>query len=92
MLAPASAGRESRRGDDEGAGGSHVENLCRRYHLTRTEARVATLLSEARRVSEIAAVLGVSVHTVRAHLRHLYVKTGVTWQVALVRLVLTGRH
>jgi DNA-binding CsgD family transcriptional regulator len=57
--------------------------------LTPTEALVATLLTDGETVAEIAHGLEVSVFTVRAHLRSIFVKTGVNRQAALIRLLLT---
>jgi DNA-binding CsgD family transcriptional regulator len=56
--------------------------------LTRAEARVAVLVAEALSVAEIASAVGVSVYTVRAHVRSIYRKAGVNRQAALVHLVL----
>jgi len=67
-----------------------VEVLRRSCGLTRAEATVATLLAEAHTVTEVAALLGVSVFTVRAQVRSIYAKTGVNRQAALVRLLFRG--
>jgi DNA-binding CsgD family transcriptional regulator len=61
-----------------------------RYALTVQEARVATQVAEGHTVKEIAATLGVTVFTVRAHLRSIFLKTDVNRQAALVRVVLNG--
>lgn len=63
--------------------------LSERHGLTPQEARVALLVADARTVKEIAVMLDVTVFTVRAHLRNIFVKMGVTRQAALVRAVLT---
>ena len=45
--------------------------------LTETEERVARLAAEGRMSKEIAAALFMSVHTVEAHLTHVYRKLGI---------------
>lgn len=64
--------------------------LRERYRLTAQEARVALLIAEGHVAKEVAAMLGVTVFTVRAHLRNIFMKVGVTRQAALVRVVLSG--
>lgn len=58
----------------------------RMRQLTPAERRVLDLLAGGRRVPEIAADLVVSVTTVRAHVRALHSKLGVTSQLAAVAL------
>jgi DNA-binding CsgD family transcriptional regulator len=55
--------------------------------LTATEARVAALVGAGPSAPEIAATLGVSVSTVRTHLRRVFDKTGARSQVELARLI-----
>jgi DNA-binding CsgD family transcriptional regulator len=45
--------------------------------LSRRETEVVALLSSGRENAEIAAVLGVSVHTVERHVANVFVKIGV---------------
>jgi DNA-binding NarL/FixJ family response regulator len=45
--------------------------------LSRRETEVMALLSSGRENAEIAAVLGVSVHTVERHVANIFVKIGV---------------
>ena len=59
------------------------------HGLTRTEAEVAALLAEGRKVSEIVASTGRKESTVRWHVRNLHSKLGVHRQTDLVRLVLS---
>jgi len=63
--------------------------LRQRYRLTLQEARVAVLVANGYRAKEIAATLGVSIFTIRAHLRAIFFRTGTRRQAALVRAVLT---
>jgi DNA-binding CsgD family transcriptional regulator len=65
-----------------------AERLRERYALTAQETRVAILIADGATVKEIAAALDVTVFTVRAHLRAIFVKAGVGRQAALVRVVL----
>lgn len=62
--------------------------LRERFGLTPQEARVALLIAEGYAAKEVAVTLGVTVFTVRAHLRNIFAKIGVGRQAALVRVVL----
>jgi DNA-binding CsgD family transcriptional regulator len=57
--------------------------------LTETEQRVATLAAEGRSNKEIAAALFMSVHTVEAHLTHIYAKLDVHSRVKLAQRLAT---
>jgi DNA-binding CsgD family transcriptional regulator len=67
---------------------SLVLPLQRDHGLTRAEARVAERLAAGMTIPTIATSLGISVGTVRTHLKKAYVKVGVQRQVDLVRVVL----
>lgn len=67
---------------------SNDEILRLIYELTAGEARVSCLLAEGRSIEEIAEYLDVSLHTVRAHLKRAFEKTGVSRQAELVKTVL----
>jgi DNA-binding CsgD family transcriptional regulator len=54
-------------------------------HLTKAQREVATLASSGATAPEIAPVLGVSVHTVRAHLKAVYRLLGVSSRAELTR-------
>lgn len=58
------------------------------YELTDTEARVTQALMSGRRVEDITEDFGVSVNTVRTHLKKIFNKTGVSSQADLIRLIL----
>ena len=60
--------------------------------LTATETRVAMRLADGLRPREIASELGVSVETIRSHLKHAYGKAGVHRQSELVRFVLSANR
>lgn len=55
--------------------------------LTATQARVAWLLRERRSPEQIASALGVSITTVRTHLKHLFRSTLTRRQSELVQLI-----
>lgn len=55
--------------------------------LTAAEARVASLLAEGYAVGDIALRLGVSLPTVRTHLRRVFSKTDTSRQAELVMLI-----
>ncbi len=64
-----------------------IPALSLRYRLTRTEVQVLAQLGDGLSVTEIASVNGVSIHTVRTHVKHLFDKTGVGRQGDLIRLL-----
>lgn len=64
------------------------ESLRRRFGLTPAEADVASEILKGDGREAAAARLGVAVTTVRAHLTHIFEKTGVRRQAELVRLLL----
>ena len=69
--------------------GPHVEELLQRlFQLTPSEARVAVRLAAGEGPAEVAAVLGVTVDTVRTHLKRVFDKTATTRQSQVVRLVM----
>ncbi len=67
-----------------------VRTLMELYQLTMSEATIAILLAEGHTSDEVAAELDIKKNTVRAHLRSMFVKMGVTQQSMLVTLVLTS--
>ncbi|MFK7978176.1 MAG: helix-turn-helix transcriptional regulator [Halioglobus sp.] len=66
------------------------ESLVDIYGLTKTEARVAALLSEGLPLEQIAQRLDHSVHTTRTVLKRIYSKTDTHRQSELVSLLLRG--
>lgn len=68
-----------------------AERLRAEYRLSPTEARVALLLGQGFRLPQIADSLGITISTVRVHLRRVFKKTGARRQSAVVRLVVTAR-
>ncbi|MFB9951373.1 helix-turn-helix transcriptional regulator [Rhizobium puerariae] len=63
--------------------------LCGLFDLTPAEARVARGIAMAQTPETVAASLGVSLETVRSHLKRIMGKTGTTRQAELV-LLLSG--
>ena len=58
------------------------------YNITSTESEVANALLSGHTPRDIAAARGVSLETVRTHLKHLYAKTDTRRQADLVRVLL----
>jgi DNA-binding CsgD family transcriptional regulator len=56
------------------------------FGLTPAEARVLANLFAARTLIETAATLGITRPTAKTHLKHIFLKTGVTRQAELMRL------
>ncbi|RMF86749.1 MAG: hypothetical protein D6739_02715, partial [Nitrospirae bacterium] len=64
-----------------------VDRVACRYGLSRREREVLAELACTESTAAIARALGISVHTVRDHVKHLYRKTGCRSRRELVRLV-----
>ncbi|HEY6825644.1 MAG TPA: helix-turn-helix transcriptional regulator [Gemmatimonadaceae bacterium] len=64
------------------------ERLIERFGLTRREADVALQLASGATRDAIAAALGVSPHTVRAHTEHVFLKLGVKTRSAVAMALL----
>jgi len=58
------------------------------FHLSRTEARFALLLSTGHTVDEIAGTLGITRQSARTYCKRIFAKTGARRQAQLVKLVL----
>jgi DNA-binding CsgD family transcriptional regulator len=71
-------------------GPDYAKILRSAYHLTGAEAAVASLVVQGSDVRQVAALRGVSPFTVRTLLKRGFAKIGVTRQVDLVRLLLSG--
>jgi DNA-binding CsgD family transcriptional regulator len=57
------------------------------FRLTRRECEIAVLLADGHDPARIAAMLQVSVDTVRYHLKRVFYKTGLHSQAALAALI-----
>ena len=66
---------------------SPPEVIGKAFKLTRSEFRVLLAIVELGSVARVAAALGVSVSTVKTHLRRVFEKTGSARQADLVKLV-----
>jgi DNA-binding CsgD family transcriptional regulator len=64
-----------------------VDMLARDLNLTAREAEIAILLSLGNTLAGIAEKLGISMLTIRTHLKHIFEKTGAHSQSDLVRRV-----
>lgn len=71
-------------------GPAHAAAFARVHRLTAGEARLAVLLAEGRSLADSAQVLGLTIETARNYSKRVFLKTGTTGQVQLVRLVLTS--
>lgn len=64
-----------------------IPALSMRYRLTAAESQLLEQLGNGLGPADIASSNGVSIHTVRTHIKHLFEKTGVSRQADLVRLL-----
>lgn len=87
-LASPARNRSSTAGSDSETSPTHAR-LAKLFGFTRAEAQLAVLLMTGKSVAESAQELGVSIHTVRSHLKRLMSKTGTRRQGALVGLLHT---
>ncbi|ESQ90485.1 helix-turn-helix transcriptional regulator [Asticcacaulis benevestitus] len=49
--------------------------LMKRFDLTPAQVRVLSLLSQGQPASDVADILGISIHTVRSHMQQIFAKT-----------------
>ena len=66
------------------------ERLCQLYGFTPLEAEVASRMVKGMDAAGISDDLGITIHTVRGHLKRLFAKTGTHRQSELIRVLLTG--
>lgn len=59
------------------------------FGLSDGQLAVAQLIADGKDLASAAAVLGITVNTVRTHLRRMFDKTGVRSQTALLRVILS---
>jgi DNA-binding CsgD family transcriptional regulator len=67
-----------------------IDVLVEVYGLTRGQAEVARSLLAGQSVEQTAAVLGLSLNTVRTHLKHIFSRCEVRSQRELLHLLATG--
>ena len=68
-------------------GGLAADILSRLYGLTPAESRVAVQLGQGEPAPAVARTLGVSVNTVKTHMRRIFDKTGVNRQAEFAGLM-----
>jgi DNA-binding CsgD family transcriptional regulator len=61
--------------------------VVRQHGLTRSEARIASLLVQGYSLAKVSELMGVSRETVRTHLKSVFAKTGTKRQAELVILL-----
>jgi DNA-binding CsgD family transcriptional regulator len=62
------------------------------WSLTHAEWRAVQGLAKGKRAEDIATAQGISVHTIRTHLKRAMAKAGVHSQIALVARVYSARR
>ncbi len=66
---------------------SSIQLLCKLYHFSPAETKVAIALFQGKSPEEYARLSGVSLNTVRTQIKSLYCKTGTSRQPELVSLL-----
>ena len=64
------------------------EALARLYGLTPMELRVSLEIARGQTLPDIASALGITINTLKTHLKHIFAKTGVSRQGDLMRLIM----
>jgi DNA-binding CsgD family transcriptional regulator len=67
-----------------------TEIVSRDLGLSGREGEIAALLAVGCDISNVSRRLGITLHTARSHLKHIFDKTGVRSQSDLIRRILTG--
>jgi DNA-binding CsgD family transcriptional regulator len=73
--------------DPEDAPQPDADVMRQAFNLTPAEVEIAGLLMQDKTTREISEWLGVTIHTVRFHMKQLFAKTGTTRQGSLLRLL-----
>lgn len=68
-----------------------IRVVCRLYHLTEAECRLAQHLVSGWTIAEAADLMAIKIATARAYLKQIFAKTGINRQSSLIRLLLTSR-
>ncbi|WP_157861448.1 helix-turn-helix transcriptional regulator [Desulfurivibrio alkaliphilus] len=76
--------------DPEGGLVIDPERLRRLYALSEAEIRVARALAVTPEPASVARRCHLSLHTVRSHIKSIFLKTGAGSQAALIKLLLAG--
>ena len=79
---------EAKKGDTRYffAKGSH-EKLCRQYHLTQRESQLLDYAVKGMSNEDIAAVMKISIHTVKKHFHSIYTKMNVSNRIQLLQMM-----
>jgi DNA-binding CsgD family transcriptional regulator len=64
-----------------------LETLSALSGLTSREARIALTVADGTTLADAAGKLGISIHTMRTHISHIFQKTGTNSQQALMKFV-----
>jgi DNA-binding CsgD family transcriptional regulator len=64
--------------------------LIAQFGLTPAEARLTTALLDGARIEDYAVETGLSLHTVKTQLKHVFAKTGCSRQAELIRMILAN--
>jgi DNA-binding CsgD family transcriptional regulator len=64
------------------------QSIAQRYGLTRAEAKLLQALVDGSRLTDYADTAGITLNTVKAHLKQIFAKTGIRRQADLIRLIL----
>jgi DNA-binding CsgD family transcriptional regulator len=64
-----------------------LETLSALSGLTSREARIALTVADGTSLHDAATKLGISIHTMRTHIAHIFQKTGTNSQQALIKFV-----
>lgn len=65
----------------------HILSPNNPYALSRSQQKVCQLLAAGQKATEIAALLNISIATVRSHLSNIYAKTGTAGQFEILALL-----
>ena len=76
--------------NDSSVTGSRLDMAATIYGLSAAQKKVATLVTEGKSLTEIAAKMDITSNTARTHLDRIFDKTGVRTQTALVRILLSA--
>jgi len=70
---------------------NRIEEVVRTlYRLSPSEARLAAMLVYNPYLADVSATLGISYHTARTHLKHIYQKTDTNKLPALIQKIISG--
>jgi len=74
--------------DNARTGSTPADELAAAFGITRSEAKVLSLIVEGKSVIEVGKLLGISPNTARTHVKHIFAKMDCTRQADLVHQVM----